>query len=277
MTLSPARIHMWDPPDWRRGDVYTLEEMLTVSVSSFQELIRALQELKCEFGWELVPRDGPIDQALAKRTENALQRCFECSETLRLQSSKRALARYLPAVKQWGLFEAIDAIKDVDRRIQDDLETELFLHVDSRFKSYYLDPIWIGQECLNAFPSMEGDAREAATCYVLERYTACVFHLMRILEYGLAALAISLGVPITNPNWHQVLLACENKIKDVAKVDQQFYNGAALEFRHFQKALRNHTAHAHSSYGHDEAETAMDHVKSFMRHIAARLSEVPPQ
>jgi hypothetical protein len=93
-----------------------------------------------------------------------------------------------------------------------------------------------------------------ASCYALSRYTACVFHLMRLLEYGLASLADSLAVPIANPNWHHVLQGCEGKIKDLIKHDpdwkdnEQFYNAAALEFRHFQRALRNHTAHAKDMY-----------------------------
>lgn len=132
------------------------------------------------------------------------------------------------------------------------------------------------------FPSIEGEATEAATCYALERYTACVFHLMRLLEFGLASLASALGVSITNPNWHQVLQACEQRIGTLKKDGvpdwkevEPFYNGAALEFRHFQRALRNHTAHGRDTYTQSQARTVLDHVGSFMKHLSTRLAEVP--
>jgi hypothetical protein len=267
-TFSPMRL-------------YTLRDMLRFSAAKFQELMRSLQELKCEYGWQLVPREGTIDADLATRTEIVIGVCLECCESLDLKSSKAAIKRYLPAIRSWDLWTAVNAVKDIDSRIQDELEAELFLYVPSIASKLYLNQFWIGEDVLKAFPGVASDALEAATCYALERYTASVFHLMRILEHGLASLAASLKVPIVNPNWHQILVACENQIKDLMKIDptwrvnERFYNEAALEFRHFQRALRNHTAHAHSHYGQDEAKTAMDHVKSFMRHIASRLSEVP--
>jgi len=44
------------------------------------------------------------------------------------------------------------------------------------------------------FPSAREDMKEAKNCYVLGRHTAAVFHAMRVLEYGLKALADDVGI-----------------------------------------------------------------------------------
>lgn len=172
-------------------------------------------------------------------------------------------------------------ITNLKKRIEDELKGRTFLGIDPGEARTYMNAGWIGEEVLNKFPGLHWEAAEAGNCFALERDTACVFHLMRILEYGLASFAESLNVPIANPNWHQVLTACEAKIKTLIfqdparKADEPFYNNAALEFRHFQRALRNHVAHARERYSHGEAADVMAHVASFMKEISERLRQVP--
>ena len=53
-----------------------------------------------------------------------------------------------------------------------------------------------GDDVARAFPSSKGDIDEAGKCLALDRGTACVFHLMRILEIGLQLLAAKLGISL---------------------------------------------------------------------------------
>ena len=48
------------------------------------------------------------------------------------------------------------------------------------------------------------ELRSAVGCYLLEQYTAAVFHSMRSLEAGLSWLATDLGVVAKNPNWGNI-------------------------------------------------------------------------
>ena len=52
------------------------------------------------------------------------------------------------------------------------------------------------------------------------------------------------------------------------KVKQQFYSGAAKDFRYFKDAWRNHAMHFREHYEASEAKIILDHVKSFMIHLA---------
>ncbi len=150
-----------------------------------------------------------------------------------------------------------EQIQTLQERIEDELTGRRFFGIDPGESSLYLRSEWIGASVLNKFYGVSWEAEEAGTCFALGRDTACVFHLMRVLEYGLASLAHALNVPIVNPNWHQILVACEKQITlrngndPNWKRDEQFFHAVAMEFRHFQLALRNHTAHAKERYSHD--------------------------
>jgi hypothetical protein len=80
-------------------------------------------------------------------------------------------------------------------------------------------PIW------KQVPKAEDDIRESVFCYVLERNTACVFHLMRVAEYCLRALASKLRVslrqkkgklhPIEFADWDKVITGCKARIDQI--------------------------------------------------------------
>ena len=58
---------------------------------------------------------------------------------------------------------------------------------------YYETRPLFGPDVFNNFSSANDDIDEAGKCLALGRGTACVMHLMRVLEVGLAALASALG------------------------------------------------------------------------------------
>jgi len=256
----------------------SLYDVLSFAAGDFQALLSEILQLRWEVNLYVGLRGQPIDKEKADRIVSSLQRVLTHSEALHLRLSTVAIRRVIDANAQTPIEQLSQAITDIEGRIHDELDTELRVHVPN--PSYFETPDWIGIDTLLQFPSLQWEATEAATCYALERYTACVFHLMRILEYGLASLASALKVPITNPNWHQILLACEKQISALKdhdprwKENEQFYNSVALEFRHFQRALRNHTAHARERYDESEAKAVLDHVASLMKQISTRMAEV---
>lgn len=148
--------------------------------------------------------------------------------------------------------------------------------------SYYISAdTWIGSDVTAKFPSISLEAEEASKCHALGRNTACVFHLMRILELGLNSLARSLGVSFERRNWENIISDIESQIKKIGptrgpswKDEEQFYAGAALQFRYFKNAWRNHVMHIRDVYSQDKSREIMSHVKEFMSHLATRIDEV---
>jgi len=134
------------------------------------------------------------------------------------------------------------------------------------------------------FPLAVYDIQEAANCLALSRATACVCHLMRVLEIGLQALADELGVPFsTQLEWQDAINGIEGRIKLYEKGSinplppdwkdkKQFYAELATQFTHFKDAWRNYAMHARVSYDESKANIIFGSVRAFLRVLAKRLS-----
>jgi hypothetical protein len=185
--------------------------------------------------------------------------------------------------------------KDLDNLQQweeSELEDIVVGFIPADLVPYYQQDELFGAEVNSKFPSAVDDIKEAGNCYSHGNNTASVFHLMRILEYGLRALAKQLmvtfktkqgtSIPIDLQEWGNIIGAIENKIDDMKSrrksrqkaEDLQFYSEAAKEFRYFKDAWRNHVMHTKASYDSHDAAKVMEHVKEFMQHISTRLQEV---
>jgi hypothetical protein len=88
---------------------------------------------------------------------------------------------------------------DLVNRFRDELSAKIVFMIPHGKASYYQsDEPLFGNEVFNAFPSANDDIAEAGTCLALERGTACVMHLMRVSEVGLASLGSELAVSKQN-------------------------------------------------------------------------------
>jgi hypothetical protein len=77
-----------------------------------------------------------------------------------------------------------------------------------------------GEAVAERFFSTTFDAAEASRCYALGRNTACVFHLMRVMEIGLTVLARPVDVSCEHRNWHQVINDIERAVHGI-EADRQ--------------------------------------------------------
>jgi hypothetical protein len=115
---------------------------------------------------------------------------------------------------------------------------------------------------------------------------AAIFHLMRIAEYGLRALAndrrikLHKNKPIDLATWEDLLKKLEeaedairNFPKTAAREAQvDFFHGAMMELKRFKNKFRNRVMHTRESYDLHEALSAFDHVKEFMEILSSRIS-----
>lgn len=173
---------------------------------------------------------------------------------------------------------------EISRRIRDELDSKLFLQVEATNAAFYEQP-WAGWEAVLAnFGKCAVDIEEATKCLALNRHTAAVFHLMRIMEVGLRALGASLNDerfdPRRNPSWDAILKKCDEELlKPLAqrsaewRIDELFYSGAAARLRAVKDAWRNPTMHVEIVYTEETALDVYLHVRAFMRHLATKLEE----
>ena len=202
-------------------------------------------------------------------------------------SAKAAFRLYVGLTKTnrdnpevWALY-VTRLSEELRQRVADELEGKAIYYVSDHVELLSDSPLF-GDEVDRAFPSAQYDISEAGRCLALRRSTACVVHLMRALEVALENLANELGMSPTTENWHTVLDEIEKEIKSRNKhthgqkwkdEDEPYFAKAATHFRMIKNAWRNHAMHARDKYTAEEAEEIYGSVRSFMRHLSARLSE----
>jgi HEPN domain-containing protein len=237
-------------------------------------------------------------------------RCLRSTlSLLELQSRHLGLERVCERIEEFELdlvdspvYPPLDAIlrdlQGIQRAVTKDLGGRVFMSLQPEDVRYY-DPKrekqLFGPEVFTNFPSTQHDVGEAGNCYSTGRYTACVFHCMRILEKGLRALVhelnskhaagLKFGKPVDEANWGpligEIQIALESpkrqkRLNPIPDKDQMgFYSRLSLEFEYFKNAWRDDVAHSRSSYDESEAKSVMNHVEAFMKQIAKRLTELP--
>jgi len=170
--------------------------------------------------------------------------------------------------------------------LESELEDKMIFYIPMEGAEFYDKPENWFPNSPAAFPSAKYDIEEACKCYALDRYTACVFHSMAVLQVGLYSLAHDLGIflkyPLELAEWQEVISAIEAKIEPLRQLPRShpkrdelltFYSGCAAQFRYFKDAWRNHVAHMREKYTQTQAHSILMQVRDFMEMLSTRLHE----
>jgi len=129
---------------------------------------------------------------------------------------------------------------------------------------------------------------EAGKCLALQRYTSCVFHLMRTVETAIEALRACLGLPVPTRDqhkaWGAILGALQTEIdkrnSDLlwprqwsSADDKKFFEQVQMSLIAIKDGCRDDTMHVESTYTEDEANLLFALTKGFMQKVASRLDE----
>jgi HEPN domain-containing protein len=183
------------------------------------------------------------------------------------------------AEMNWGHLK--ENLTNLQFMLTDGCARRRFLYLTPLETTYYEVALPIGELGAKAFPHAEFDAREAANCFALGRYTAAVFHAMRALEHGLMALAIDVGRSYSQQQWHNIIDEIESEIEKLRKNGPKtpdrdkrlnFLAAAAKEFAYFKDGWRNYVMHARVEYDALQAESALRHAQSLLTRLTAGLS-----
>jgi hypothetical protein len=147
------------------------------------------------------------------------------------------------------------------------LKKEGIFRIHPDRKNYFEQNALFGPEVAAAFVSCERDIQRAGSCYALEQEDACVHHLMLVLERGLKALAVRVGVSGHHSNWQVIIDEIEKKLKSssLPRPERVFYNEVNAQFKFLKVAYRNHSEHAHDDPYDMEN---LIHVRNFMQELA---------
>jgi len=169
-------------------------------------------------------------------------------------------------------------IEHITERIVDELDKQSFLHVLADHVAYYRKQDLFGTVIGKKFPKAVEDLSNAGTSYALELNTACVFHLMRVMEHCVQRFGVRLKVSIDvkNETWYQIMEHVNSQIKALPggakssraqNVKKQKFSLAASRLDHVRIVWRNDVMHPKATYDAHEAFDVLMSVKAFLESI----------
>ena len=228
------------------------------------------------------PRDDTA-HPMPDELRNSLRRVLgnlelEC-RTLRFKSCFATVSRL-----QMILDEETATLRDLkeeaeqfeDRLIDELRETSCFA-LEGRGEELFLGVHHFGEAVSKRFPGTVVDIEEAAKCLAFDRGTACVFHLMRVLEIGLQELAHDLRIEHLDRNWQTLLNNVQRSMKalphmtEAEKEYQARRSGAVAHLQNVKDAWRNEVMHPRSVYTVKQARDIWNHTEAFMKSLVAFL------
>lgn len=167
---------------------------------------------------------------------------------------------------------------ELRERVEQELEDRI-IYCISTDRSEYLKSIEtpFGDDVILKFPDASSDLTEASYCLAMSRNTACVFHLMRALEYAVKILGEKLEVTVIDKDnitleWGKILSNLNKKIEGMPKGElKDTWASTASLLYHVKIAWRNSTMHPKGTYTEDEASSVYVAVRSFMTHLSSLM------
>jgi hypothetical protein len=226
--------------------------------------------------------DMTADESIFKRFNNAIEVIERDCDDLKFEHVQDFIANLKHKLSRQPLTygELGEAARNIFTIYQSELRTRLFVFVSADRAGYFAKDDLFGEVVSASFLPCAQDIKDAGTCYALEQDTACVMHLMRVLEVSLVALAHNFsGIETDRKEWNIIIESIEKRVRAIGpgdgldwKEQRDFYSGVCNQFMFFKNAWRNHAMHARVRYNGPEAFDILDHVRQFMQHLGQRVT-----
>jgi hypothetical protein len=232
--------------------------------------------------------NDPLDEKYKEVLVNNLRHVHKfCGQNLLIAADDRVIAFWNIWSQPFTYGTLAIELKPLLEAFESDLRKQHFYHYAPHRFMHLLQMPATWAATFKKFPSVEEEAKEGVDCYALEHNTACVFHMVRVVEIGLRALAREREVkfsdkPLEWANWQPVLDQMESKAKTAtkgmpigAKKDAAlaFYSGAIAQFHGFKDTFRNVTMHVRKRYDELDALRSINQVRDFMNGLSAKIGE----
>jgi hypothetical protein len=278
-SAAPVRLAPWLENPY---GLVTLWQMQQILAGDFCRASGNIGQLFAQIQAGIVPKDGSWHTIVGEL--GMLEKyCDALGFVGALAQIRRVKQVFFDDDRPRPSFESLARdVMEIHTRLVDDMHSRVILVLQADRAGYYDGSKDFGLDVQRAFPSVAYDVTEAGKAYACNRSTACVFHLMRVLEIGLSVFAIRFNVPHAHTNWQNIIEGIEKAVRNMGadpnrppdwKDQQEFYSQAASNFMVLKDAWRNYTAHARGKYTEDEALTILINVRSFMQKLATRLHE----
>ena len=274
------RAAKWLSP-WTGGSrlltLWDMKEYLTPRLSRATEF---MSKAIIILGFAKNDKDDPFPENDRKELKICISKFLDEAQFLGLPITAKAAVRFINSTDSRSPEQLSGLLDQIYSRFFDEAANLPLFYVHQEALKYYNKTDLFGEEFKTGFPTANAEIIEAGNCFAFDRFTACVFHLMRSLEVALKALFRELGLPpLTTAgaqNWNGILREIKDKLDtNKAIPDHAFYESAYAFLAAAKNPMRNATMHVDVIYDEASATTLFDAVGAFMRHIATKLKESP--
>src|SRR6266571_2230624 len=219
----------------------------------------------------------PVSPELRAAFKPGLQRIREEIVKLRFKSSRDTIEIMLAGLDapDYTIRGLADDATDLHGRLVSELKyTTCLALLEGEDEDLFLRPHLFGEPVSNRFQRAVGDIAEGGKCLAFDRGTACVFHLMRVLEIGLQELARDLKIPKIEENWEKLLNDVTGAINalpfktEAEKAYRTKRSASVAHLRNVKDAWRNPVMHPAEKYTPEEAKAVWVHTKALMQSLA---------
>jgi hypothetical protein len=201
-------------------------------------------------------------------------------------SMERLLETLTAGANRTSPTQLLNLIRDTIARLEDELSGELVMLIPKHRSEFYKRKgTFVGEDVSSKLDHINGlreDAEEAGNCFAAGRYTACVFHLMRVMDRCLQEMGKTMGVPFEityNKEWQTIIGQIRHEMKSLypkdTNPDRIKYETMLALLETIKIAWRNTTMHPKNTYTGQQAEEIIRAVKAFMRPLVELPT--PPQ
>ncbi|MEZ5346147.1 MAG: hypothetical protein R2681_11410 [Pyrinomonadaceae bacterium] len=247
------------------------------------------------------PDDEALSPEILERVEKKLAEFEIHLKFVGLSFSHMYLESFRSNVAALTYGDLAQKIDILNERVDDELKEVVFGFVPKDRSLFLNNKELFGKEVNNSFPSAANDIIAAGNCYAHGLHTACVFHLMRVVEIGAKNLVSKMRAgkyiltpvskngakemvkkPIELCDWGTLIKGFESALRESEKGTKTntkkketlaFYSHAVGVFRNFKDAWRNNVSHTRKVYKAGETKDIMDNTRQFMQHLARRVKE----
>ena len=238
------------------------KQNLVITDSDYHELLKAAEEFSSLCS----------DVSLSVTHEMSKLICSDLG-----RATKNDSGNWLFSIQNTALIRCETSLKQLIGCIRAEATTKSAMILPPEKAALYSpdNPLW-GGEIRNKFPSAIYDIDEAAKCLALERPTAAVFHVMRVVEVAMKAISKCLGLQEpNNPNWGAYLKLIRDECESRGKswTDWQLFQDIWQRIDSIKDAQRNTTLHVETIHTPEEAEFIFKATEGLMKKIADQMDE----
>jgi hypothetical protein len=260
-------VSWWDMEKFSAEAFYKIARFIEMASIGGEEAKRIMMELGRGAGVSIRPHCEALGLAMSVTQTHRVKQAIDHMDEVTAETPQDQ-----EAIKRVNL-EYQTAMKSLQERIQDEMAKNLFLFVPPEDAPFYNNAdAYAPVAAVAKWAHLSEDFSEGAKCFALGRYTSTVFHLMRVMEFGVQKLGDRLGVQfIDQKNWQPILDEVNKAIKTLDQKDAATKKLSALasHLYHVKLAWRNEVMHPKATYTREEANRVLESVIVFTEELAA--------